>query len=158
MSSSDRLRSPTLRRSGSALSHADLPGFPRWRGPWAYGISCPGLTANVQSSVKSPVARLLESIEVGTLSVRPMLHATMPQSHPFPHVSTNSTYVPSTHLSTVMANPTKHPGISAVSTVTLQSNSAMSTNSASQHQPLPHSNGISSRLSSRLSQHTPVVN
>ena len=45
-------------------------------------------------------------------------------------LSTNSTNVPSTHLSTVIANPT----ISAVSAVTLQSNSAMSTNSTPQPQ------------------------
>ena len=36
---------------------------------WTYGLSCPGLTDNVQSSVQSSVARLLEPIEVGTSAV-----------------------------------------------------------------------------------------
>ena len=38
MSHSDRSRSPTARRSGSALTRADLPGFPVWRGPMGQAV------------------------------------------------------------------------------------------------------------------------
>ena len=47
---SDRSRSPTLRRPGSALSHADLPGFPRWRGPMGSAVRASQTMSNPQSS------------------------------------------------------------------------------------------------------------
>ena len=85
----------------------------------------------------STVARLLQPIEVGTLSDQSASDACsasaschLGSTSPF---SSNSAYVPSTRFSSVIATSTKHPGISAV---TLQSDSARSTNSASQHRDL----------------------
>ena len=89
MSHSDRSRSPTLRRSGSALSHADLPGFPRWRGPMGSAVRASQKMSNPQSS--RPWPDYLSQSKSGPyqtgqpqMHVRPMLRATMPQSHPFP--------------------------------------------------------------------------
>ena len=89
MSHSDRSRSPTLRRSGSALSHADLPGFPRWRGPMGSAVRASQTMSNPQSS--RPWPDCLSQSKSGPyqtaqpqMHVRPMLHPTMPQSHPFP--------------------------------------------------------------------------
>ena len=62
MSHSDHSRSPTLRRLGSALSHADLPGFPRWRGPMANyvkGLEIPNRKLILQPHRRLPVHPLL---------------------------------------------------------------------------------------------------
>ena len=142
---SDRSRSPTLRRSGSALSLADLPGFPRWRGPMGSAVRASQAMSNPQTCRPWPDY-------FGTFSDKPASDACSSSASchhdSISSFSTNSAYFSSTHLSSVIAT----------SAVTLQSNSAMSTNSTSQHQPLPQSNGISSGLSSGLPQHTPVVN
>ena len=89
MSRSDRSRSPTLRRSGSALSHADLPSFPRWRGPMGSAVRASQTMSNPQTC--RPWPDYLSQSKSGPyqttqpqMHVRPMLHATLPQPHPFP--------------------------------------------------------------------------
>ena len=86
MSHSDRSRSPTSRRSGSALSRADLPGFPVWRGPpmgsavrTCQAMSNPQIIPNWSG----PLSGSYHSYQP-QLHVRPMLHSTLSQPHPFP--------------------------------------------------------------------------
>ena len=85
MSHSDRSRSPTSRRSGSALSRADLPGFPVWRGPMGQAVRAAQVMSNFQNIPKwsGPVPEAYH-VYPPQMHVRPMLHSTPSPSHPFP--------------------------------------------------------------------------
>ena len=90
-----------LRRSSSALSHTDLPGFPRWRGPMGSAVRASQTMSNPQSSRPCPdYLSQSKSWPYQTNQpqpyARPMLHPTMLQSHPFPptpphHISPSRT-------------------------------------------------------------------
>ena len=81
MSHSDRSRSPTLRRSGSALSHADLPGFPRWRGPMGSAVRASHAMSSPQTC--RPWPDYLSQSKSGPYQTN------QPQTHVPPFLETN---------------------------------------------------------------------
>ena len=123
MSHSDRSRSPTSRRSGSALSRADL----RFSSlAWTHWISSQSLISDVQPSDRTQMV----GTSVGILSTVPTSDAR--PTHASLHFDSASSF--STKLPFILSTSTKHSSLSTFST--LSSNSTLSTDSSSSHQPL----------------------
>ena len=142
MSHSDRSRSPTSRRSGSALSRADLPGFPVWRGPMGQAVRAAQAMSHPQNTPKwsGPMSGTYH-LYSPQMHVRPLLHSTSSQSHPFP--PTPLTQRPPGFITSSPPPPSIPASQPSQPCPPTSSHSTVSTNSSSSEQPFTHLHWLS---------------